>query len=79
MPLSIEAKEHLDVIGVNGLFEEWKDRALKKKSSIYRGVCWHSGHQKWRAEYKQKHLGYFLDQETAALAYDRAALTTEGE
>ena len=46
VPLSTEAKEHLDMIGVEGLFKEWRDRAVKKKSSIYRGVSWVSRDQK---------------------------------
>ena len=79
VPLNAEAKEHLDVIGVKGLFEEWRDRAVKKKSSIYRGVNWDSRAQKWKARYKKKFLGRFQDEEAAALAYDRAALTAEGE
>ena len=84
VPLSTEAKEHLDVIGVKGLFKEWRDTAIiktKKKtsSSIYRGVCWDSQKQKWKARYKENFLGHFQDEEAAALAYDRAALTAEGE
>ena len=83
VPLSTEAKKQLDVIGVKGLFEEWRDTAvkkkIKKKSSIYHGVSWYSRNQKWQARYKQKFLGYFQDEEDAALAYDRAALTSEGE
>ena len=76
--LSPEAKKHLDVIGVKGLFEEWRDTAVKKKSSIYRGVSWYSRYQKWEARYKLKHLGYFQDEEEAAIAYSQAALTAEG-
>ena len=83
MPLSAETKKHLDLIGVKGLIKEWRDTAMKKKkrrkSSIYRGVSWDSKYQKWKACYKRKFLGYFQDQKAAALAYDRAALTAEGE
>jgi hypothetical protein len=48
-----------------------------RKSSKYRGVNWHKGNNKWRAQImndgKQHHLGSFEDEEKAARAYDRAA------
>ena len=43
-------------------------------SSKYRGVSWHKGHNKWRAEVrmdgKKVYLGHFDDEAEAALAYD---------
>ena len=63
VPLSTEAKEHLDVIGVEGLFKEWRDTAVKRgkntMSSMYRGVSWRSSRQKWRAKYQAKVPGQF--------------------
>ena len=44
--------------------------------SIHRGVCWHKGRKKWRAEIRinggYKHLGYFHTEELAAAAYQEA-------
>ena len=43
-------------------------------SSKYRGVSWHKGHNKWRAEVrmdgKKVYLGHYDDEFQAALAYD---------
>lgn len=48
-----------------------------KRSSDYRGVCWLRREQKWLAQicvnYKQTKLGYFSEQEAAAIAYNIAA------
>ena len=47
------------------------------KSSKFRGVCWDKRAQKWKASIsidgKQKNLGYFADEETAARKYDEHA------
>ena len=44
-------------------------------SSIYKGVCWHKLHKKWRVEIridgKVKHLGYFNNEEEASEAYQK--------
>ena len=52
-------------------------------SSIYKGVSWNKGKQKWRArivfDKKEIHLGYFIDEKEAALAYDEAATKFFGE
>lgn len=60
-----------------------------KKSSKYKGVSWKSSHKKWAATISnprkgtaprsRKHLGYFVEEEAAALAYDNAALELFGE
>ena len=46
-------------------------------SSKYKGVCWHKPTKKWRARIKVDgkliHLGLFIEEFEAALAYDRAA------
>jgi len=45
----------------------------KKATSKYRGVCWHKRANKWVAEIringKSKHIGYFLSELDAAIAY----------
>lgn len=58
----------------------------RKKSpatSAYKGVSWHKGARKWRATIningKQVHLGFYGEEEAAALAYDTAAERAYGE
>jgi hypothetical protein len=56
---------------------------LKNNTSGFRGVYWEKQVNKWRARIysdKQRHLlGYFLNAEDAARAYDRAAKERFGE
>jgi hypothetical protein len=55
------------------------ENRLKRKntSSTYKGVHWAKREQKWHAritiDRKQKHLGYFDDEEEAARVYNEAA------
>lgn len=48
----------------------------KKSTSIYVGVCWNIGHQKWQSRIvikrKRKHLGYFFNELDAHKAYQDA-------
>ena len=52
-------------------------------SSRHKGVCWHKRAKKWLAYIKmngvQKHLGVFISEQDAALAYNKAALEMFGE
>ena len=52
------------------------------RTSQYKGVSWHKKTNKWRTQItingKCKHLGYFVSEEEAARAYDRAALELYG-
>lgn len=47
--------------------------ATRKYSSKYPGVCWNKSSEKWQAQIrinkKLKHLGFFLNEENAARAY----------
>lgn len=49
-----------------------------KGSSKYKGVYWNKQHKKWKAtinlENKNKHLGYFVNEDDAAQAYNQAVL-----
>lgn len=58
----------------------------KKKpstSSQYLGVTWHTLRGKWAARitvnWEHRHLGLYVDEREAALAYDRAARQYRGE
>ena len=46
-------------------------------SSEYKGVCWNKQNKKWQAYIKVNgkpiHLGYFIEEFEAAIAYDKAA------
>jgi hypothetical protein len=52
-------------------------------ASRYRGVQWNSQKGKWRVvikvEKRSRHLGFFVSEEEAAKAYDRAAVQAWGE
>jgi hypothetical protein len=55
----------------------------KNSSSKYLGVGWHKATQKWcakiKAEGKDKHLGVFTSEITAALIYNKSAVKYFGE
>lgn len=59
-----------------------RSKSRKPKTSPHKGVWWHKRLKKWTAaigvNYRQKHLGYFDDQEDAAKAYDVAAAKLHG-
>ena len=58
-------------------------RKSKNNSSGYTGVSWYVAGKKWRAyivlDYRQVHLGYFTNVESAREAYDEAARAYFGE
>ena len=53
------------------------------KTSVYKGVCFNKQAGKWMAliglDNKQKHLGSFIDEIDAAIAYNVAAIEMFGE
>lgn len=59
-------------------------RKLRKdNTSGFKGVTWSRKMRMWNSQIyvntKRKHLGYFLNKKTAALAYDAAAIEHFGE
>jgi len=54
-----------------------------KGSSMYKGVYWHKLAKKWGARitknYKQHHIGLFISEKKAAMAYDEKARELFGE
>jgi hypothetical protein len=61
--LSDAEKAEMDSISLQALMATHKS-AFSSGSSLYRGVAWHKGKQKWHAQIKyggkKKHLGFFL-------------------
>jgi HNH endonuclease/AP2 domain len=58
-------------------------KSLPGSSSRFLGVRWEGARDRWRAEIrangKKVHLGYFVDETDAAMAYDAAAAKHFGE
>ena len=56
-----------------------------KRSSRFHGVTWQADRGKWRVHYyddskprcKKCHVGYFVDEERAALAYNEAVIAAD--
>jgi hypothetical protein len=55
----------------------------KNSTSKYKGVCWYKRDNKWRSSIKfnnkQIHLGYFYDENEAAIAYNNKSKELFGE
>ena len=60
-----------------------KARGQRNTSSKYKGVTWDKSLFKWRAaikvDGKRKHLGCFIEEDEAAIAYNKAVLEYFGE
>jgi len=59
-------------------------RSAKGSTSIYLGVSWYSRYSKWKSGIKEynktsHHIGYFISEEEAALAYNKMAVKLHGE
>lgn len=58
-------------------------KSFKNSSSKYIGVCWKKAAKKWQAAIYQngsnKHLGSFINESEAAIAYNEAAKIIHGE
>ncbi len=56
---------------------------MRNNKSGHKGVSWHKGNQRWRAQITLHHndifLGYFATPEEAADTYNKAALKYHGE
>jgi len=62
---------------------QYNQKARTTGTSHFKGVCWVTSKRKWKAQLmvsrKQWHLGYFSTAESAAQAYDAAAIRFYGE
>ena len=60
-----------------------RNRRQQAGSSRFKGVCWYKPRLKWVAKIginaKKIHLGYFIEEKDAALAYNVAAVKLFGE
>ncbi len=58
-------------------------RKHSDNKSGYKGVCWETGNNRWKAQIckdgKKMVIGYFTDKKSAALAYNAKALELFGE
>lgn len=58
-------------------------RVKRNGSSKFKGVCWDKAMGKWKAcaqkDHTQFHLGYFIKEKDAAIAYNKAAIKIHGE
>ena len=58
-------------------------KSIPNTTSKYKGVCWDKRDKKWKAAIKVngkvKNLGYFADEEEAALTYNKVATEHFGE
>lgn len=74
-------KKNLRVISRNKVPHTSKGQS--GSTSKYKGVSWRKDMNKWRARVridgKEKHLGYFINEDAAALAYNKAAKEFYGE
>lgn len=83
--------DHWDGNGLNNKRDNLRVCTVRQNShntpktrgtSFFKGVSWHAGELRWRATIvvcsRQKHLGYFDDEVSAALAYDAAAMVEFG-
>lgn len=90
-PIGVEI-DHRDRDGLNNQrynmrvathAENAHNRRKQEETSQFKGVTWYRWKTKWLGQIQVKnqriHLGYFLSQTEAALAYDRAARTYFGE
>ena len=61
----------------------FNERKRKNKTSIYKGVSWNKKYERWgsRITYngKEYHLGYFISEQDAGLAYNKKAIELFGE
>lgn len=51
----------------------------KNSLSLFKGVSWDGGKKRWRARVGLKHIGHFMTETDAAIAYNNAAKELHGE
>mgnify|MGYP003543053875 FL=1 len=83
-PLNLK-RNNIELVNVQTAhFKQKKQKTANgiKPTSIYKGVSWSKFAKKWSAyiklNYGKKHLGYYLIEEDAAKAYNKAAIENFG-
>ena len=75
---NIAAKERFGEFALyNNIPEPFRVPEQRSYTSRFRGVCWYKRTRRWKAKIFKDgvafHLGYFSDENEAAMAYDRSA------
>jgi hypothetical protein len=72
-------RENIRLADARGNAANRDPQRTNKRHSRYKGVTFHGQRKRWQAACGKRYLGLFASEESAALAYDRAAREAFGE